>query len=166
MNTLKSFWSNVSTGDGPDACWVWTGGKHSQGYGRFNAGGIRWLAHRFSYTHFIGPIPDGLDVLHRCDNRPCVRPSHFFVGTQADNVRDAIAKGRVAMPGHWTGAISPLGVNHHNAHLNDEKVRTIMQLSRTTSQRELGRMFDVRHSTIWAIFTGKTWGHITGLKRR
>lgn len=87
-------------------CWIWTGAKNRDGYGSFwngerlagrngKRGGPRMvLAHRWSFAHFIGAIPAGLYVLHRCDTPSCVNPDHLFLGTQADNVRDCANKGR------------------------------------------------------------------------
>lgn len=82
-----------------DACWIWIGGRNRSGYGRF----VVWnknsqLAHRFSWTLHKGLIMSGLDVLHKCDNPPCVNPEHLFLGTQADNNRDMRAKGRGGNP--------------------------------------------------------------------
>lgn len=84
----------------PD-CWEWVGGRNKDGYGSFWNGEhrdsgtpIMVLAHRWAYESFIGPIPDGLYVLHHCDNPGCVNPNHLFTGTQADNVRDCEQKGR------------------------------------------------------------------------
>lgn len=73
------------------ACWIWTGPTNNHGYGRF--GGSRY-AHRVSYQLAHGPIPPGMVVLHRCDNPPCVNPDHLSLGTQRDNVRDMVTKGR------------------------------------------------------------------------
>lgn len=75
-------------------CWEWTGSRGHQGYGV-----CRWMNKtkvipRISYELFIGPIPDGLFVLHRCDNPPCFNPEHLFAGTKKDNRLDQIAKGR------------------------------------------------------------------------
>lgn len=82
-------------------CWEWTGGVFKDsGYGKFNGGkgdDGKWVtayAHRASHELHIGPIPAGLSVLHRCDNRLCVNPDHLFLGTQRDNIHDMLAKGR------------------------------------------------------------------------
>jgi hypothetical protein len=76
--------------DATDDCWVWNGTCWEKGYGRL--GDKR--AHRVMWAIVNGPIPPGLQVLHHCDNPPCVRPEHLFLGTQLDNMRDMIAKGR------------------------------------------------------------------------
>lgn len=82
-------------------CWIWTAQLNGAGYGVF---GIRQAgqsvpvrAHRLSYEAYLGPVPEGLFVLHRCDTRSCVNPAHLFVGTQRDNIQDMIAKGRSKM---------------------------------------------------------------------
>ncbi len=86
------FWPHVEKGEG---CWRWTGAQGRTGHGTINLGGGRFGgAHRVAYTLTRGPIPEGMSVCHTCDNGWCVRPEHLFLGTQGDNIRDMIAKGR------------------------------------------------------------------------
>jgi hypothetical protein len=101
LTIAERFWKHVRKTDG---CWEWEGNIHSKGYGRmeFNLKRvevgkekiIRVRAHRLSWQLNVGEIPNGIGVLHKCDNRKCVRPEHLFLGTDKDNYEDAIAKGR------------------------------------------------------------------------
>ena len=85
------FWSYVIA---DDDCMNWSKGCGSHGYGQFYIGKKPFLAHRISWELSFGPIPAGMYVLHKCDNKKCVRPSHLFIGTQSDNINDCVAKGR------------------------------------------------------------------------
>jgi hypothetical protein len=92
---VDRFWAKVTIGP---TCWEWTGAMSSTGYGRMTRGGRGegWVrAHRVAWELANGPVPDGLHVLHHCDNRSCVNPEHLFIGTRSDNMRDAMQKGRL-----------------------------------------------------------------------
>lgn len=90
---VRRFWKKVSKTKG---CWLWTGHTIRGGYGvmRYTSSNRATTAHRISYEIHVGPIPDGMFVLHRCDVPACVNPAHLFLGTQFDNMRDMVAKGR------------------------------------------------------------------------
>lgn len=88
----------------PDAngCWIWNSKKNKAGYGLIKIDGSYKRAHRVSYELFIGEIPDGLLVCHKCDVRECINPDHLFIGTHKENTQDMISKGR----GYWPGPIN------------------------------------------------------------
>lgn len=99
-------------------------------------------AHRVAYELAHGPIPDGLNVLHRCDNPPCVNPAHLFLGTFQDNVDDMIAKGRSAPRSTLTKA-------------RVEQIRE--QFSKGAAKRAIARDFGVTHRTVALIVNHVTW---------
>lgn len=90
----QRFWAKVLKVEG--GCWEWQATRIKAGYGHINIGGRILRAHRVSYELAQSPIPDGLCVLHKCDNRPCVNPDHLFLGTKKDNFWDAVQKGRLS----------------------------------------------------------------------
>jgi hypothetical protein len=95
---LERLLSFVDSSD-PDACWEWRGNRHQQGYGFIKVNPRNLLAHRVSYELHVGPIPGGMVVCHQCDNPPCINPAHLRVGTQADNMRESVERGRHANAG-------------------------------------------------------------------
>lgn len=107
LSESERFWSKVLRG-GEDDCWVWRG-SCARGYGQFSRGSKpKCPAHRYSWELVHGPIPDGLVVCHKCDNPPCVNPTHLFLGTQGDNLADCRAKGR--MPDTRVRKLTPADV--------------------------------------------------------
>ena len=110
----------------PEECWIWNASVDGKGYGQINAGcrGAKMLrAHRVSYEVFIGEIPHGLCVLHKCDTPRCVNPSHLFLGTQKDNVKDCWDKGRrtnnTIGEKHWKCKLSDNDIIEIRSLLND-----------------------------------------------
>lgn len=87
---IARFWSKVNK---TKKCWVWVGRIGTHGYGVFSIARKNFRAHRFSYSIIHGDL-NGLSVLHKCDNPACVNPDHLFLGTQNDNIKDMVAKGR------------------------------------------------------------------------
>ena len=145
---LKRFWAKVAKA-GPNDCWLWLAACSSDGhrYGAFNVDGKVKRAHRMAYEIVNGPIADGMNVCHKCDNDRCVNPAHLFLGTQADNIKDAAQKNRMAF-----------GVCHHLAKLDDDKVRRIREASLAgASQRALAREYGMSKTTIGDVVRGKTW---------
>lgn len=99
----ERFWAKVEK---TPLCWIWLGARTSKGYGNIGWGPRGAVhntsAHRFSYQLNVGVVPDNLYVLHRCDNRACVRPDHLFLGTARDNILDCFHKGRM----NWKPGLS------------------------------------------------------------
>jgi hypothetical protein len=130
-------------------CWIWTRRRGRDGYGRISDGDGRLaLAHRVSYEVHNGAIPDGLQVCHHCDVRPCINPNHLFLGTAADNSRDASLKGRLP------GASQP-GAANPNAKLTPAEVDAIRQS--TDRSVTLAQQYGVSRHHVWLIRTGRAW---------
>lgn len=154
----ERFWAKVSKPDGDGACWIWNAALNEHGYGLIARGGKcggMALANRVSWEINEGPIPDGLCVLHHCDNPPCVNPDHLWLGTRADNNADMIAKGRAVHDGL-------LGEQNGQSKLNEAQVREIRTLYAVggITQTALALKFDVHHSLISLIIRGKAWAHV------
>lgn len=147
-NTPETFWERVD--QGPD-CWTWRGYLNPQGYGSLQYQGRRMLAHRLSYELAVGPIPAGMLVCHSCDNPPCVRPAHLWLGTIADNLRDAGAKGRMHR-----------GERHGMARLTADDVMSIRAgLAGGTKGTVLARKHGISRNTVYAIAAGRSWGWLS-----
>lgn len=151
-SNAERFWSKVDKENGPihpiyGRCWVWSAGRFDSGYGAFNINSsakklVR--AHRFAREISSGLVPYGLLVLHKCDNPPCVRPEHLFVGTWADNMRDKVAKGRES---HVRA----------NNKLTEDQVRQIRIRIGNEIDAGIASDFGVSVTTIRLIRIGATW---------
>lgn len=133
----------------PNECWEWVASKHPFGYGYFQMRGSTKLAHIVSYNLYIGEIPEGLCVLHSCDNPSCVNPNHFFLGTRTDNAIDKVKKGRQK---------GPIG-NRNAAKINFEIADQIREEYKTglITQKELGKKYHLHDGTIREITKNRSW---------
>lgn len=152
----ERFWSKVDKGP---SCWLWTRARDHRGYGIFSIASRNQVASRVAWMLTHGPIPDGLNVLHRCDTPSCVNPDHLFIGTQRDNLQDMDSKGR-------RGIHHPAGEKNPKAKLTSQDVQEIRQTYRRYSREfgstALARKYGVAHSTIWLVLNGRTWNETEG----
>jgi hypothetical protein len=131
-------------------CDVWAGSRTAAGYGRFRTNRPRRmaLAHRVSWEIHYGPVPDGMCVLHRCDNPPCVKPEHLWLGSIADNNQDMDAKGR--------RRARPLRGDHHPAaKLTSDEVRWLREHRPGPGPAYL--LFGISKSAYYYALSGHTW---------
>lgn len=144
----ERFWKYVKK---TNTCWLWIGTKTTAGYGALRLRGeSKQQAHRFSYELHKGTIPNGMCVLHSCDNPPCVNPSHLWLGTLKDNAIDREKKGR---------GVDNKGEKNSRAKLTLNQVEKIRELYETAKyfQRELGVLFSVSRSNIREIVNKNSW---------
>lgn len=146
---LHKFWSKVNIDK--VGCWEWQGHRQPDGYGILELRGTPRLAHRISYW-LRGNEIDGTCVLHRCDNPPCVRPSHLFSGTRRDNGLDRDAKGRTR---------APIGMGNGRSKLTPKDILEIRSfLSEGMRIKQIAQRYWVGGSTIRAVRDGITWKHV------
>lgn len=154
MRPLSYFEARVEK-DEATGCWNWKHGRHPKGYGRFFDSDKRHKrAHRGTWEAANGLIPAGLWVLHRCDNPSCCNPEHLFLGTNEDNVRDKMAKGR-----HVKGSLSG------TSKLTEHDVSIIkMMLGVGVRRHRLAALYGVDPTNISCIKLGKTWTHVAPME--
>lgn len=151
---IAHFWERVSKTEG-NGCWEWQGAKHRRtryGYADHVWQKKKITAHRLSWILSVGPIPQGMMVCHHCDNRPCVRPDHLFLGTAADNAADRDAKGRAR------GGRLP-GENNGFSKLTAAQVQAIRERHAlgTVTQRDIALEFGIGQTSVSRIVRGVRW---------
>jgi len=140
---------------GVSECWYWCGSRDASGYGRTSKKYGSTFAHRVSWQFSNGPIPDGMKVLHKCDVRNCVNPDHLFLGTQADNVADMIAKGRARFPKSRFGEENPMSKLTKQDVLNIKKEYEKCQ----TPMATIAKKYNVATMTIQRAIKGTSWSN-------
>lgn len=148
----ERFWAKVKYGD-DDACWPWLGKLGTDGYGKFWVSGTSKHASRVAWELTNGPVPTETPlVLHRCDNPPCCNPAHLFLGTQEENSRDMVQKGR-----------STSGERHPSARLTAADVVTMRAARRAgATLRELAAAYGVSDTHVSAVCRRVLWQHLPG----
>ncbi len=147
------FWNKV---DKSGSCWQWKAAVFKQGgYGHFRINDKSFRAHRLSWELANGQIPDGMCVLHACDNPPCVKPAHLWLGSHAENMADSAQKGRATNAGYK-------GEDCGNAKLTEQQalfVRAEYEKGNTT-YKALGNEFGVTRQAIFRIVKHLSWSHL------
>lgn len=180
----RNFWRKVDK-EGPihrwdfrkGRCWNWIGSKCSDGYGNFAIQKIIFGAHRVSRVLHFGEIPDGLHVLHDCDNPACVNPAHIFVGTHQNNIQDMWDKGRGPSTFKCPPEKKARGKNHgsktkpqcvargENCGTSILKEYQVLEIRKAFSElgmskRKLAQMFGISRTTIKRVVERKGWRHL------
>lgn len=141
-------------------CWNWTGARTPRGYGKIYFSGKCVYVHRLSYEFTYGVFSKELDVLHRCDNPPCVNPNHLFLGTAKDNSQDMMIKGRHRI-------IPLVGERNGNSIMLEEEVIQLLRVSRDYEDagerkinEKLSKIFGISKVHVKQIRRNKTWKHL------
>jgi hypothetical protein len=154
----KRFESMVDKSGGDDACWPFTGGLNKDGYGHFPAtidGKFEQRSNRLAFILWVGPIPQGLHVLHRCkQSRACCNPKHLYPDTQSENTLGSVRDGTHYFKNHP-------GEAHYNAKITEEAVRDIRANYRYGMARGLAEKWGIATATVRGIGQGRSWKHVT-----
>jgi len=135
-----------------NGCWEWTGSVASHGYGSLGVNGRTETAPRMAYKLFVGKIPEGACVLHSCDNRLCVNPSHLTIGDKAQNAAEAVERGRFK---------TLRGEQNPKAKLTEAEVSEIRSLfDEGWGRKDVGDAYAVSEGAVYGIGDRRTWEHV------
>jgi len=152
-NNRQEYLEAKSIPDPNSGCWLWLGSVNEHNYGRVIYKGKRIYAHRHSWEAFNGEIPEGLKVLHKCDNPLCINPDHLFLGTQSDNMKDKVSKNRQ----HRLK-----GEDHGQSTLTDKDVLEIRNkyIPRKYTAKILSKEYNTSIQNIRSILYRRSWRHL------
>ena len=151
----ERFRSKYDRGRHETDCWLWNAGQDRLGYGKFLFYGKHQSASRTSWMIHVGPIPQRLCVLHRCDVRACVNPSHLFLGTVKDNATDMVAKGR-----------STCGERNAGCKISEPDVLAIRKMHGRVTNVVIGKRFGITNTQVRKIANGCKWSHLLNSEAR
>lgn len=158
MRTLADRFDEILV-EGDNGCLNWPASRNLGGYGRLWVDNKEMRTHRYAYERANGPIPEGLFVLHRCDNPSCCNIDHLFLGTNADNMNDMYQKGR----GHdsWLA-----GESRSNSKLTDRIVQEckILHYFTGVEQGALADHYGISNQVLNLAIRGKRWSHLAKIK--
>lgn len=151
MTRDDRFVSNLKMND-ENNCWEWIGSKNNKGYGVFGINGKMKLSHRIIYEKHKGKIPNGLLVLHKCDNTKCCNPEHLYLGNQLTNMDDMHKRNR-DNKAH--------GETHVRAKMSEKEVKEIRyKFNQGMTILKLSQLYPISYHSIWCICRNKTWKHV------
>ena len=150
MTALERILSKIQL---TDSCWIWTGYKSPDGYGRSWFKGQARMVTRVLWELLHGNIPFGMHVLHKCDNPPCVNPDHLFLGTLQDNATDRDNK-------HRHRALK--GSEHPRHKLSESDILNIQILD--IPSKNIAKLYGLHRSSVWRIKNNQAWKHLPTLK--
>lgn len=152
-NSIRDRMSRLCIPEPNSGCWLWIGALSGRdGYGQVSFESKMHKAHRLMYALEVGPIPERIEVCHRCDVPCCVNPDHLFLGTHLENMIDRDRKGRRK---------APRGDENSNSKLTERDVRKIKGMIGSIPVKQIARQFGVDYSTIHLIKTGRNWSHVS-----
>lgn len=153
MNIKERLFSKVKVRR--NGCWEWTGALSNKGYGRFRIGKKLYLPHRVVYELTYGKIDKDKEICHKCDNPLCVNPTHLFMGTHSDNMKDCFKKGRLVIPIN-----NRKGEQVGNSKLKDADILKIRELDKTMYRKDIAKLYDVHGTQISRCLNGISFKHI------
>lgn len=145
--TELRFWGKVDKSGGADACWPWLRAITSHGYGCVTDGKDRVKsAHKSAYEYAKGPVPQGLHVMHSCDNRICCNPAHLKAGTRSDNMAGMAARGRVPKT--------------NPRKLTPQKALEIRALQGKATSGQVAKQYGITQSYVFGVWGRRVWRNV------